>query len=590
MPPRPCPRCKQPLEIPQPAPAKVQCPRCKAVLRLSAPAAAGAASAAVAAFKARIKSNPDLALSMHDLEGAPLPPEAFDPFTLQDGAETAPLPRRRKSHAGGIMLGIVMLLVVAGVVVAYLMRNKETPPAAPSPNVPVAQLDLKRPPDMNQARINQAIEKGVDVLKKEIMTQDRLYHRSELADVAPANAHLGATALAGLTLLECGVSPDDPAVQKAAQSIRDGADQIHATYTLATAILFLDRLHANIPHTDGARLNVGERSTQAKKGRDRDLIRSFALRLMACQDVGGFWGYGRKVTKDEEEKTLQKVTAGQFAGEKLYYKNLSNSQFAALALWAARRHGVPVRPALQAVAKAARDQQTAEGTWNYDLNLPMKHTSACAGLIFLALERGLQEEGTARAGAKITDPKLNKTVLDDPAVKKGMEFLGKLLAKPPSLSKEKKQERQMTAKIVKEYYEKYENKADKLPSVGWTMDFAFGGTIFGGDSWGDLYLLWSIERVGVIYDVKEIHPGKDGTGKGGKDWYAWGSEIILANQKESGLWEDRFPGIPDTCFALLFLKRANIAKDLTDKLRDVMGWNAATAPPGNQIPMPPRKE
>src|SRR5438874_2480400 len=140
----PCPQCKQPLQIPEPAPAKVQCPQCKSVLRLSAPAA--------------------------------------------------------------------------------------------------------------------AIRKGVDFLKKEVLERDRLYHRSELADVAPANAHLGATALAGLTLLECGIAPDDPAVQRAAQSIRDAAAHIHATYTLATAILFLDRLHA-VPPSDGARLSEGDRSS-----------------------------------------------------------------------------------------------------------------------------------------------------------------------------------------------------------------------------------------------------------------------------------------------------------------------------------------
>ncbi len=242
-------------------------------------------------------------------------------------------------------------------------------------------------------------------------TADRLYHRSELADVAPANAHLGATALAGLTLLECGVSPDDAAVQGAAQTIRDGAGQVHATYALATAILFLDRLHANIPHTDGTRLNEGERSTQAKKERDRDLIRAFALRLMTCQDAGGFWGYGRRVSKAEEDATLQKAKAGQFAGEKLGYTTLSNSQFAALALWAARRHGVPVRPSLEAVARGARDKQTAEGTWNYDINLPMKHTSACAGLIFLALERGLQEEGTAPRAARQPTPSSTRAFL-----------------------------------------------------------------------------------------------------------------------------------------------------------------------------------
>ena len=126
---------------------------------------------------------------------------------------------------------------------------------------------------------------------------------------------------------------------------------------------------------------------------------------------------------------------------------------------------------------------------------------------------------------------------------------------------------------------------DKVPPVSWTMDFAFSGTIFGADSWGDLYLLWSIERVGVIYDVAFIPPQA-----GGADWYRWGADIILANQRPGGSWEDRFPGVPDTCFALLFLKRANIAKDLTDKLRELLRAGIASTPNGRPAPLPGKKD
>jgi hypothetical protein len=517
-----------------------------------------------------------------------LPEAAHNPFSLQNENEDWPAPnRRRRSYASGILCGLTLLVAVGGPLAYFQLRKKQEPVAAPSPpvanSIPAAQLDLKIP-DANQPRINEAIRKGVDSLKKEVLSRDRLYHRSELADVAPANAHHGAIALAGLTLLECGVAPDDPAVQRAAEAIRDAASLIHATYALAAAILFLDRLHMKVPDVDGTRLREVVGSTKAQEDRDGELIRSFALRLMSCQDQGGFWGYGRPVSREQEEKTFQKVKNGNFGGLRLDYKNLSNSQFAALALWAARRHGVPVRPALQAVARGARAQQTPEGTWNYDQNLPMKHTSVCAGLIFLALERGLDEEAGIRAVGKAADPSLTTSILDDVAVKKGMDFLGKFLAKPPSLSANKKEERQRSARAIKDYYEKYETtKGTKVPGVSWTMDGSFGGTIFGADSWGDLYLLWSIERVGVIYAVKEIPPGK------GKNWYRWGSEIIVANQKVGGLWEDRFPGVPDTCFALLFLKRANIAKDLTDKLRTLLGWTAASAPPANQAPATPRK-
>jgi hypothetical protein len=536
-------------------------------------------------------TNRDLAFSSRDLSGSR---QSQDPLAISETEDYVSLPRRRRrSHVGGlIMLTVVMVLLLAGGILAYfLFRKTEPAPLTVSsvpdpPSIHVAIPEPRRVPEANQTQINEAIRKGVDYLKKEVMTTDRLYHRSELADVAPANAHLGATALAGLTLLECGVPAEDDAVRRAAQTIRDGAGQIHATYTLATAILFLDRLHANPPLASTARANEAERAHKANRDKDRELIRSFALRLMTCQDQGGFWGYGRPVSREEEEKTLQTLREGRIPGAQLGYKNLSNSQFAALALWAARRHGVPVRPALERVARAAREKQTAEGTWSYDQNLPMKHTSACAGLIFLALERGLAEEGTVRSGAKTADIKLNRGILDDDAVVRAMAFLGKFLARPPSLSPKKREERRLTARQIKDYYEKYENtKGDKVPPVSWTMDFAFSGTIFGADSWGDLYLLWSIERVGVIYDVREIQPGNGGT-----DWYNWGAEIIVANQKENGQWQDRFPGVPDTCFALLFLKRANIAKDLTDKLREMMGWSAAGASPGKQTPLPVRKD
>jgi hypothetical protein len=577
------------------------------VLRLSAPAAAVAAAGAIAtAPVAPARSAPDLALSVHDLNGKRLPPAALNPLAVTDGPGAGGRLRRRHNYSGAIIVSLLILILVGSLVAFFIFYKRPEPIAATPPNPPgpvvvskvsapqknsapqkVSPQESQKPvPVVDQARVNEAIRKGVEYLKKEVLNTARLYHRDTLHKVAPANAHLGAVALAGLTLLECGVPPDDPAVQRAARDIRASAGQIHATYTLATAILFLDRLHADVPKGDAAPVREGANTVKAPKKSaddDRALIRSFALRIMTCQDEEGFWGYGRPVTKDEEERTFQLANNGQAAAEKLWYKNLSNSQFAALALWAAKRHGVPVRPALQKVAQAARAQQTAEGTWSYDLNLPMKHTSACAGLIFLALERALQPEAPVRAGLGSDDGKIGRGILDDPAVKKAMEFLGKFLNKPSTLTAKQRADREQNAREIKVYEEKFEKtKGENVPSVNWAGRDSFGGTIFGADSWGDLYLLWSIERVGVIYDVKEIQPGK-----GGKDWYNWGADIIVANQKEGGLWEDRFPGVPDTCFALLFLKRANIAKDLTDKLRELLSLEAANAPPR---PMPGRKE
>ncbi len=78
------------------------------------------------------------------------------------------------------------------------------------------------------------------------------------------------------------------------------------------------------------------------------------------------------------------------------------------------------------------------------------------------------------------------------------------------------------------------------------------------DADGDLYFLWTLERTALILDRPKI---------GDRDWYAWGRAFILANQNEAdGSWQEQWKGVPDTCFALLFLVQADLFRDLRDKL------------------------
>ena len=76
------------------------------------------------------------------------------------------------------------------------------------------------------------------------------------------------------------------------------------------------------------------------------------------------------------------------------------------------------------------------------------------------------------------------------------------------------------------------------------------------------YFLWSVERVGMLYGRKTM---------GDKEWYPWGAEDLIEMQESDGGWRGgTYPAaepVPDTCFALLFLKRANLAKDLSNKLQ-----------------------
>jgi hypothetical protein len=72
------------------------------------------------------------------------------------------------------------------------------------------------------------------------------------------------------------------------------------------------------------------------------------------------------------------------------------------------------------------------------------------------------------------------------------------------------------------------------------------------------YFLWSLERICVALNLSTI---------GKKDWYNWGAEILLANQAADGTWAGEYAMYHAyTCFALLFLKRSNLAADLGDKI------------------------
>ena len=91
----------------------------------------------------------------------------------------------------------------------------------------------------------------------------------------------------------------------------------------------------------------------------------------------------------------------------------------------------------------------------------------------------------------------------------------------------------------------------------------------------DLYFFWSLELVGVIYDVKDI---------GGVDWYQWGSSRLLRGQLPSGEWRgvsskgwslDESVG---TSFGVLFLSRANVAADLSAAVGS--GGGVGEPPPG----------
>jgi len=421
------------------------------------------------------------------------------------------------------------------------------------------------PPD-EQEKVDKAVEKGLAFIKKQ---------PTNLAQ----NGHgVGLVALQGLTLLECGTPADDPQVKAIAEFIRDQSPSRYETYNISLAILFLDRLG------DAA---------------DRKHIQSLALRLVAGQQVDGGWTYtcAKRLTPAEEEELLGilketqprnplelfigpdgkvspdyvvprpgeklpefilpgkgtdgETTPGNAKGERVQdiakalekaspnLKNIpglqppgttqiaasnsdnSNTQFAILAVWVASRQDIPMERTLAMLVKRFRKTQDHQGRWGYQWNGGGTVAMTCAGLLGLGAGYGMTA-GPADKAAR------------QPAVQD---------------------------KAVQSAFKALEQVIDKPKRNGPNQRFENAGV--------NLYFLWSLERVGVMYNVTNI---------GDKDWYRWGAEVIVAHQKPDGSWVDAsYPGGNpgeaariDTCFALLFLKRANLAKDLSKKLEYII--------------------
>jgi len=79
------------------------------------------------------------------------------------------------------------------------------------------------------------------------------------------------------------------------------------------------------------------------------------------------------------------------------------------------------------------------------------------------------------------------------------------------------------------------------------------------DRGSDIYYLWSLERVAVALGLRDFD---------GYDWYSAGARELLRRQRPGGGWpEDGWGALPNTCLALLFLRKANLAFELDRVLK-----------------------
>jgi hypothetical protein len=397
-----------------------------------------------------------------------------------------------------------------------------------------------------QAKIDGAMDRGVEFLKS-TQTDEGDWKGKMYKD---GRFPVGQCALPAYALLEAGVNAHDPVIQKAAEYLRPKASATDFTYELSLALLFLDRL--------------GD-------PKDKRLIQTLALRLIAGQHQTGGWSYRCPILLEKNEQALmnavgqlskrmkgqEKARAKALAGfdvppvlqpltvfqgaETLLWReppqtraawdeavkrvslvgmtDNSNTQLALLGLWTAQRQGIAADPTFEIlVERFERSQGYPSGVWGYAMDKEAGSRSMiCVGLMALAVGRGMK---LPTAGASVGAKK-------DVHVLRGLAALRRQIGQP-------------TGEMSK-----------RIPLY-------------------DGYFLWSLERVAMLYNLPTI---------GEKDWYRWGMESLLANQSKDGSWTGRSPvaewkgnrnydykATMSTAFALLFLKHSHPMKDLTPKL------------------------
>lgn len=359
---------------------------------------------------------------------------------------------------------------------------------------------------LEQKRIDDAIDRGIAYLRRTQLENGSWAvgkPNQQGIGISPQLWPVGYAALPALALLQGGVPAPDPALQRAARFVRANVPTMSKTYEISLAILFLDRL--------------GERD-------DRALVRTLALRLAAGKTRYGSWAYHCPILSPEQEKKVVEALAKPKEREDLKGKqpkkkpgesfgDNSNTQFAIMGLWAARKYDLPLDSTFAGVEQRFRVSQTTAG-WDYVFRRSTYGTGAmtCVGLLGLAVGRGSGAE-PEKAGD------------EDQGISWGLRALSVHMKEP----------------------------TDKR--------FAPTGLAYGPKGALNLYFLWSIERVGVLLNLKTI---------GGIEWYPWGVDLLLPTQRKDGSWVGRGSGgspVIDTSMALLFLKRSDLLPDLRETLQ-----------------------
>jgi hypothetical protein len=421
----------------------------------------------------------------------------------------------------------------------------------------------------DQKAIDAAIQRGADYLKA---------HYPKKNETVIEHYGIGPEALSGIALLAAKVPANDPALVAITRDVRDASYTEQKTYQLVLCLLFLDQLDdpADVPLIQmlGVRLVAGQ---TREGGWDYPCVPDVSremdqwLRANIKANVGVI-GKNDPAPRGKLHPNVEKYAAVLAQGPSASNGSgdNSNTQFGVLGAWVCRKHGVPVEAALDLTEKRFLATQDQTGGWSYNGSGSGGNAAmSCSGLLGLATGLARREEKAPKsAPAKEFSAKGPKS---DPF------FTPATPAENPA-KKENKPRIPLSPAALRALAHLGNQFALKLRGVATEPSIGEGATE------RDLYLLWSLERVGVIYGIDKI---------GGVDWFATGADLLLKSQTMDGSWGPKTNFGPCVCtsFAILFLGKADLARDLSSKFRnskdnELRAGASGSAPAGGSDPAP----
>ena len=372
-------------------------------------------------------------------------------------------------------------------------------------------------------RVNEAIDKGAAWLASTQLS-DGTFPLHLYDENNPHN--LGRQALVLLTLVKCGMKEKDPCIRRGMEGLRAWFEKVEnpgwgwKTYGTAVTLMLYEALLSS-PSKPGKK---SAKKKRPKRSAGTKLHLEHAKALAA------------------KLSTSQEATGWRYPGGSDGLEDLSNTQYALLGLRAAVSLGIEVKPgvfesALEYAQKHKRTGKKRVRTW-----IPNPSWEP-----WLAQD----QYGQFMAGPKVFEVSW-AYMPNNPKSKLAWTSTGSMTTAGVAVVAIIKEQLVAHKKLTLARRKQIDGML--RGGLAW-LGNNFTVSKNPGDRAWHYYYLYGMERVGALLGV--THMGQN-------DWYKEGATYLLEKQKETGSWWDPGGGPNDkhtdetlqTCFALLFLKRA----------------------------------